>query len=175
MRDPKVQTVRFNFHPEYCVGCYACVTACVDEHNNDIDSMPPLRCIARLEEHRGRNAHLTWYSIACIHCPTHECMDVCPKHCFAFDAATGTIQLDNTHCIGCRVCAKACRYHGILFDTQAKAQKCDGCFNRLKEGRLPRCVEACPRFAITIDDRPSLRNTNLAALADTLQSKQLLI
>ncbi len=147
----------FTFHPELCVGCGACIGACLDEQNNLPVTKPLLRTLWRAEQNSRRGPHITWYSLACLHCENPACEDACPRGCFSTDPATGTVQLDSTRCIGCRSCAGACRYRAIAFDENGRAVKCDGCRDRLLYGMLPRCVEACPRRAITIDDRPSVR------------------
>lgn len=173
MREPKELYVNFTFHPELCVGCGACVSACLDEHDNLPIEKPLLRRVYRTEEVRRGVLRLTWYSLACIHCAGHDCLDACPKSCFSLDAATGTVQLDNSGCIGCRACEKSCQYQGVVFGKDGKAAKCDGCLERLRAGLLPRCVEACPRRAITVDDRPAVRNAASKNLARALKTKSL--
>ena len=49
MRDPKELYVRFNFHPELCVCCGACVTACMYEHDGFPAVREPLRRLYRTE------------------------------------------------------------------------------------------------------------------------------
>lgn len=173
MREPQALQVRFNFHPELCTGCGACVTACMDEHDAFPVEAPPLRRLSRTEHVRKGEVQLTWYSLGCLHCAAHGCMNVCPKKCFTADPETGTIQLDNTGCVGCKACARACGFQGIVFGEDRKARKCDGCLERLKEGRLPRCVAACPRHAITIDDRPALLQKTQESLRKALARETL--
>jgi Fe-S-cluster-containing dehydrogenase component len=171
MRDPKELYAQFNFHPELCVGCDACVGACLDEQDDLPVTKAPLRRVYQQERIRGGKPSITWYSVACLHCDAHPCAQVCPKGCFSLDAATGTVQLDNTDCIGCRACAKACPLDGIVFQGE-KADKCDGCLERLKMGLRPRCVDACPRYAITIDDRPAVRAECQRELAQWLSHRR---
>ena len=172
MKAPKAIHVNFSFHPELCVGCGACVGACLDENDNLPIERPLLRSLHRVEQVRKSGANLLWYSLACLHCDSHDCWDACPKGCFSLDAATGTVQLDNTNCIGCHACEMACRYQAVVFEADGKANKCDGCLERLRSGRLPRCVEACPRHAITIDDRPTVRTSALKKLEKDLLAKK---
>ncbi len=173
MREPQALFANFNFHPSLCVGCGAWGTACMDEH----DAFPvssartPLRRIGEQQRVRGGKPVLSWYSVGCLHCGSHECMDVCPKNCFSLDRETGTVQLDNAACIGCRACARACRFDGIVFWAD-KAEKCDGCLHRLRHGRTPRCVDACPRHAITIDDRPAVRAAEQEKLVRVLAAEK---
>lgn len=172
MRDPKELQVRFNFHPELCVGCGACVGACLDEKDAFPVAEIPLR---RLKRHETAGGRITWYSLACLHCESSECVEACPKDCYARDPATGTVQLDSSACIGCGACVRACRYEGVVYDAAGKATKCDGCLERLRLGLLPRCVEACPRYAITVDDRPAVRRASQERLRKEFASKKLLV
>jgi Fe-S-cluster-containing dehydrogenase component len=170
MRLPKELCPQFNFHPELCVGCYACVTACLDEHDDLPVTDTPLRRVFTRERSRGGTGVLRWYSVACLHCQEHPCIDACPKDCFSLDTPTGTVQLNAEHCIGCRACQRVCAYDGIVF-RDGKAAKCDGCLERLRMGQTPRCVDACPRHAITIDDRPAVREACQKKLAGDLKTK----
>lgn len=173
MRDPEVLHVQFHFHPELCVGCGACVTACMDEHDAFPMATQPLRRLYRTEHVRAGVGQISWYSLACLHCENPYCAAACPNDCFSTDSATGTVQLDATGCVGCGACVNACPFRGIVFTSQDKADKCDGCLSRLREGLRPRCVDACPRHAITIDDRPAVRRTGREKLSRLLKSEQL--
>ena len=173
MKEQEKCYVNFIFYPDLCVGCGACVAACLDEHDNLPIEKPLLRRLFRGEQTTPDGAKLTWYSLACLHCSDPACKAACPKGCFSPDSATGTVQLDNANCIGCRLCARACPYQAIVFEADGKAAKCDGCVGHLRQGLLPRCVEACPCRAITVDDQPAVRGPALERLAEDLRTKQL--
>ena len=165
MREPEVLHAAFNFHPELCTGCGACVAACMDEHSDFT------RCPRRLcqKEKRTRTGwRVVWYSVACLHCQDAPCAAVCPRDCLTVDGETGTVQLDRNACIGCGACVRRCAYGGIALQKDGKADKCDGCAERLREGLPPRCVAACPQQALTIDDRPALREQCREALKKAL-------
>ena len=170
MREPMALHAHFNFLPELCVGCGACVAACMDEQGDF--ERTPLRRLYRTERFRNGKGSVVWYSVACLHCEAHGCLSACPKGCFSLDDETGTVQLDSTACVGCGACARACALGGIVLEDK-KARKCDGCIQRLREGQLPRCVGACPRFAINIDDRPALRRAEQEKVARALASGKL--
>ncbi len=169
----QVRSVRFNFHPELCVGCGACVTACMDTHDTDLDCQEPLRRMFRREQIRQGQIRLTWYTAACLHCENAPCATVCKKGCFVRDAETNTMQLDNSDCVGCGQCEKVCSFLAIVFTKEKKAVKCDGCFELLQRGLLPACVKACPRFAVTIDDRPAVLEQSRRQLAKAFAVKSL--
>jgi Fe-S-cluster-containing dehydrogenase component len=157
VRDPKeLKRLRFNFNPDRCVGCGACVGACVDEHDAFPIDSEPIRKLRKTESVRAGKVNITWYSLACVHCAQPKCSQVCPKNCFSVDENTQTVQLDSSRCVGCGACAKACEYDAIRFTPDNKATKCDGCIKRLKFGMQPRCVAACPAYALTIDERPAV-------------------
>ena len=132
--------------------------ACLDEHDAFPVEGEPLRRLLKHERTRTGKVQITWYSLGCLHCQEPECAAACPKKCFYVDTQTGTVQLDSTACVGCGACARACRYGAIRLAGGHKSAKCDGCAGRLREGRLPRCVEACPAMALTVDERPAIVN-----------------
>lgn len=154
---------QFTFHPERCVGCSACVMACINEKGIDIDERLPYRLPKKNEYPAGEQVSVTWFVHGCMHCPEHPCQAACPKNCFSLDRATGTVQLDSTGCVGCHRCERACPYGAIQFIAR-RAAKCDGCIHRLKADQLPLCVLACPRQALTIHEKNRVVTAGLAAL-----------
>ena len=64
------------------------------------------------------------------------------------DEQFGLILTDRDKCRKCRKCQEVCPNDAIRFDADGKMEKCDGCIDRLKEGREPACVRACHVKAI---------------------------
>lgn len=62
--------------------------------------------------------------------------------------AVWLILTDKDKCRKCRKCQAVCPNDAIRFDADGKMEKCDGCIDRLKEGREPACVRACHVKAI---------------------------
>lgn len=148
--------VHFNFHKELCVGCGSCVIACINENKIDVDTEMPYRTLGKNECVSGEKIEITYFSTACMHCEDARCVERCPKSCFSIDDETGVVVLDNSKCVGCGLCKRVCHFDAIHISKEKKVSKCNGCIHRLKDGenpRLPMCVLACPRHAITIDDR----------------------
>ena len=83
----------------------------------------------------------------CIHCGA--CMAVCQAGAIYREEETGLILNDREKCTGCRMCESVCPRKVIFFDPEGKMEKCDGCIDRLCEGREPACVRACSMDAIT--------------------------
>jgi Fe-S-cluster-containing dehydrogenase component len=148
----KIKLATFNFHPELCVGCGSCVTTCLDANDVDLSVGLPLRRLLKKESARGGRISITYYSVACTHCPDAPCAAVCPNGCYAKDPETGATVFRAENCVGCGRCARRCPY-GAIAVTNRRAAKCDGCLALLREEIQPLCVAACPRRAITIDDR----------------------
>ena len=67
---------------------------------------------------------------------------------------------DSDLCVGCRYCMVACPFEIPAYEYDKvltpRVTKCTMCAPRLKEGKLPGCVEACPREALIFGKRESL-------------------
>ena len=163
--------IHFTFHPERCVGCGACVMACINENEIDVTKQLPFRLLKKNEYGDGDTLNITWFVHGCMHCAAHPCAAACPKGLFSVDRETGTVQLDSTGCVGCRSCARACPYQAIRLH-ENRASKCGGCLERLRRGLLPLCVQACPRQALTVNEKNRVVADGLAALRAELAEYQ---
>lgn len=155
---------QFTFHPERCVGCGACITACINENRIDVDEKNPYRLLKKNEYVEGEKVEIVYFTHGCMHCKDRPCEKACPKGCFSFDRGTGVVVLNQEACVGCHACEKACPFEAIQFTGDHKASKCNGCIKNLKRDRLPLCVMACPRRAITIDEKNEVVRKGLADL-----------
>lgn len=159
---------QFTFHPERCVGCGACVMACINENGINIDERLPYRLLKKNEYAAGEALSITWFVHGCMHCPQHPCVSACPKSCFSMDSTTGTVRLDPAGCVGCHRCERSCQYGAIQF-VGRRAAKCNGCRERLLRDLPPLCVLACPRQALTIDEKNAVVTGGLDALRQELE------
>jgi molybdopterin-containing oxidoreductase family iron-sulfur binding subunit len=104
--------------------------------------------------------------VACQQCQEPPCVKVCPVGA-TWKEPDGIVVIDYNWCIGCRYCMAACPYGARRFnwaepklaaadanpDThyfgnrprpRGVAEKCTWCIQRVRKGRYPACVEACP-------------------------------
>lgn len=145
----------FHFNAKRCTGCKTCMLACKDFHN--LGSAVSFRQIYEYgggswERHDdgtvSQDAFTYYVSVACNHCADPACAQVCPTGAMHKDER-GLMGVDVQRCIGCGYCALSCPYRAPKVDRDARhSVKCDGCTNRVAEGKQPVCVEACPVRAL---------------------------
>ena len=89
--------------PQLCIGCNTCMAACFMVHRAaGLQSHPRLTVV--------RTAHGT-APVACRHCEDAPCARVCPVN--AISQQDGAVVLNETLCIGCKLCALACPFGAI--------------------------------------------------------------
>lgn len=131
-----------------CVCCYACVVACLDQHCRNVDQpVPALRRALRLEDAQGR---IQCLSVGCMHCADAPCLAACPTGAIYRDQDTGLVLVDQTQCVGCRMCSRVCPFGAPQFGPDRKMAKCDGCVHRVRRGLPPICVQTCPSGALRL-------------------------
>lgn len=155
----------FAFNGTYCNGCKTCMLACKDYYDLDEDTD-----FRKVYEYGGGCAYTDadgmlandcfgyYISVACNQCDDPACVKVCPTTAMHKDADTGLVAVDTAKCMGCGYCAMACPY-GCPTVNRALGHsvKCEGCIDRVKEGKKPICVEACPQRALDFGEIGKLR------------------
>ena len=137
---------------EFCVGCGACIVACMDQ--NDISpekGQPAFRRIYRIEEGQFPDASIQYISAACMHCEDTPCVVGCPTGALTKDDRTGAVMVNKALCIGCHSCALACPFGVPRYDQDGKMQKCNLCVERVEAGLEPACVRVCPTEALKFE------------------------
>lgn len=171
-----------------CTGCKTCVIACKDAHSLPVGTNYR-KVIEFVEGDWKKDANGAWLQdvrcyyvpIACNECADPACVKVCPTKAHFKRESDGLVLIDEKKCIGCGACAQACPYGApVLDETAHKMHKCDACADRLAQGLLPICVEACPQRAIEFGEISELRkkygdNADIAPLPSSSLTKPSLV
>lgn len=159
-----------------CIGCSACVAACIAENLNSPTyyQPPPLAKLlgmaeeASPEEARTLIHELLWtrtsihrvysggtmtvYHTICQHCDNAPCVSVCPTGA-SIQRRDGIVVVDHEKCILCGYCIAACPYGARRVNPFTRTvDKCTFCVHRLEQGKQPACVETCPTGARMLGD-----------------------
>lgn len=124
-----------------------------------------------------------YFPVQCQQCEDPACVRACPVRA-TFRDPNGIVVIDYNWCIGCRMCQLACPYWARRFnwgepilpneDMNPKThylgnrprmrgvmEKCTFCLQRVRDGRYPACVEACPvgarKFGNLLDPESEIR------------------
>lgn len=121
--------------------------------------------------------------VQCQQCKNAPCTKVCPVQA-TWTEPDGIVVVDYNWCIGCRCCMAACPYGARHFNwskpvipasglnveteylgnrprTKGTVEKCTFCIQRVRQGKYPACVEACPvgsrKFGNLLDEKSEIR------------------
>jgi formate dehydrogenase iron-sulfur subunit len=149
-----------------CTGCESCVVAC--RQANDLPDEKPWRWLKNIDDLSSarwttiravsHDQTTSYVRRQCRHCLEPECVSVCIVGALE-KTPEGPVTYDRDICIGCRYCLIACPWEIPRYsweDTVPYVQKCDFCYERLQDGKVPACVEACPTEATIFGNRDEL-------------------
>lgn len=149
-----------------CNGCMKCTEACITEMHVPPASGEP--------QYEGRQPWIQVFKsdsgflpVLCQNCQNAPCNKVCPVGAAIYDQER-IVLIDQDRCIGCRMCMAACPYQRRFFNwfdppvteeerritysvdyniphRRGVVEKCIWCRHRVKEDRLPACLEACTK------------------------------
>ncbi len=162
-------------------GCDVCIKACHRSHNVPAigDERHEVKWVwkepfkeafvSEASEYANASFQDKPFIVLCNHCDQPACVRVCPTQA-TWKREDGIVMMDWHRCIGCRYCMAACPYGARSFNwvdprpfirdlnsafptrTKGVVEKCTFCPERLAEGKLPVCVEACPQKALAFGD-----------------------
>jgi len=151
-----------------CGGCQSCELVCAWEHGfpePDTEDIPVSGVLRKTNENRRSviNAHETsqgevYVKNQCMHCNQPACSSACLTRAM-YKTREGPVIWREDKCMGCRYCMVSCPFDMPKFEYNSpnpKIEKCNMCFEKVKEGELPVCVENCPADALTFGTRREL-------------------
>ncbi|EEB72947.2 4Fe-4S dicluster domain-containing protein [Thermococcus sp. AM4] len=146
---PATDRLTVYIDPSKCMGCRACEMACAIEHSM---SKTLFGAIQEKPKPKPRLkvvvADFFNVPMRCQHCEDAPCMKACPTGAIS-KTEEGFVVLNPNMCIGCLMCVMACPFGHPKYEPEYKVVlKCDSCVERIREGKLPACVEACPTGAM---------------------------
>ena len=151
-----------------CIGCRSCEEACAVAHDlpvpDDIGdeavfeqqrdtSTTQLTVVNRYETEKEE----IFVKKQCMHCAQPGCVAACLVKAMK-KRVDGPVTWD-TNCMGCRYCMVSCPFDIPKFEYNSwnpRIAKCDLCWERLQEGEIPACVEACPTETLLFGKRRDL-------------------
>jgi molybdopterin-containing oxidoreductase family iron-sulfur binding subunit len=145
-----------------CRNARKCMSACQAAHH----LKPEQHHINVLQTENAEGTGFYYMPKPCMHCDNPPCTKVCPVDA-TFKRQDGIVLIDNERCIGCRFCIAACPYSARVFNwsepkyvegdenkvydielnvpqKKGTISKCLFSADRLRIGKLPYCVSACP-------------------------------
>ncbi|WP_392561054.1 4Fe-4S dicluster domain-containing protein [Orbus sturtevantii] len=90
--------------PRKCIGCNTCMAACIDAHK-DVGLVGHARLIVVRDSKSGTAP------VLCRHCEDAPCVKVCPVN--AITHTDNSVLLNESLCIGCKLCGLACPFGAI--------------------------------------------------------------
>ena len=158
----------FVFDLRRCDGCSRCVDACNEMHY--LHENQSWIKVHKLTDTTGGEWFLPQ---PCMQCEDPPCVKVCPVQA-TYKAPDGVTLVDQTWCIGCRMCLAACPYEARTFgwedplpaaealegpspeypvpQVRGTAAKCVMCVHLTRKGEMPGCLAACKMGAIFLGD-----------------------
>jgi Fe-S-cluster-containing dehydrogenase component len=151
-----------------CIGCRSCERACAEAHGlevPDIENDNALQEIRTTSEKQWTivNRYDTdvgevFVKQQCMHCWQPACTAACLTNAM-LKTEEGPVIWRGNKCLGCRYCMAACPFNIPKYEYDSwnpKVQKCNMCWERLKEGKIPACVAACPTDALMFGNKKQL-------------------
>ena len=151
-----------------CNGCKLCTAACQAAHYLHADQ-------TWIDVFAMTNAAGESYFMPrpCMMCEDPPCVPVCPVSA-NFRTTEGLVLVDQSRCIGTRICMNACPYQARYFNWSAPRPaprqpfpqepgwpvpqvegtvgKCVFCAAMLPTGKLPECISHCPMGVLYLGD-----------------------
>lgn len=173
-----------------CVGCRSCEAACNKEQGlpqpaKPFDDYSVFHELKHGQKRRTDEAaytvvnqydipeldHPLFRKVQCNHCQEPACLTSCFVNAYT-KTPEGAVIYNSKVCVGCRTCMIACPFYIPTFKYSSafnpRIMKCIFCYDtRLKDGKPPACVEACPQEALTFGRRNDLIDMGRQRIRET--------
>lgn len=124
-----------------CIGCRNCERVCSFQESGGFKRENSNIWVRVDLEQR------TICTTTCLQCETALCLEICPTQAIQRDPHTEAVVVDESACVGCRMCMVACPFGSIHFEKRRRvAAKCNVC------GGDPKCVLNCMSGALHYAD-----------------------
>jgi Fe-S-cluster-containing dehydrogenase component len=151
-----------------CIGCRRCERACAETHGAPV---PNIEDKSVFDEERSPDTE-QWTVVnryetekgeifvkkQCMHCWQPACTSACLTAAM-YKTREGPVVWRGDKCMGCRFCMVSCPFRIPKFEYDEwnpKVQKCNMCWQRLEQGKIPACVEACPTETLIFGQKREL-------------------
>jgi len=143
-----------------CLGCRTCEAVCAEAHGLPQPDLGD----STVFDHERTTSETQWTVVnryqtsagevfvkrQCMHCNQPACASACLVRAM-YKTAEGPVIWRENKCMGCRFCMVSCPFDIPKFEYSSpipKIQKCLLCWERVREGKQPACVESCPGEAL---------------------------
>jgi len=157
-----------------CIGCRKCEWACNQANQPEKKPSSFFEDDSVFEERRRTHADThtvvnrfaspesgkpVYVKRQCMHCDEPACASACLLQAF-YKSDEGPVVYNPSLCMGCRYCMAACPFEAPAYQYEnaftPQVTKCTLCYDRVRGGGVPACVEVCPVEALTFGKREEL-------------------
>jgi Fe-S-cluster-containing dehydrogenase component len=149
-----------------CAGCQTCEFSCAEANGLPAPVGTIEAGVVRKTDESHRTVVNSFKSTKgeafmkkqCMHCNEPACTAACLTQAM-YKTKEGPVIWRGNKCMGCRYCMVSCPFDVPKFEYHSanpKIEKCNMCYSRLTEGKIPACVENCPAEALVFGKRRDL-------------------
>jgi formate dehydrogenase iron-sulfur subunit len=151
-----------------CIGCRSCEVACSVANDNFVPDVNADNALEKVRDTTDKQFTVVnrfntdkgevFVKRQCMHCWQPACAAACLVNAMV-KTKEGPVTWDGDKCMGCRYCMVSCPFDipkAEYNSTNPRIMKCTMCYERLKEGRKPACVEACPTDTLMFGQKREL-------------------
>jgi formate dehydrogenase iron-sulfur subunit len=149
-----------------CAGCQTCESSCARANGLPEPSGTLEAGVVRNTDESHRTVVNAFNSSKgevyakkqCMHCNEPACTAACLTQAM-FKTEEGPVIWRGDKCMGCRYCMVSCPFDIPKFEYHSanpRIEKCNMCYGKISEGKIPACVENCPAEALVFGKRREL-------------------